>query len=146
METIQVQVVQLEEARGLPLPQYQTKGSAGMDLLAVGNQAIGPEATAVVKTGIKMVVPEGYEIQIRSRGGLASKGIFVTNGPGTVDSDYRGEIMVLLTNSSPHVFNIKRGDRIAQAVFAAVTRGLLVNVTELDQTERGEGRFSSTGT
>jgi dUTP pyrophosphatase len=146
METIQVKVQRLDNGRGFPLPDYHTPGAAGMDLRSAQDKVIGPQATAVVRTGLKMVVPEGYEIQIRSRGGMASKGIFVTNGPGTVDSDYRGEIMVVLTNSHyDQAFHIKRGDRIAQAVFAPVLRGELVEVQDVDETERGEGRFSSTG-
>lgn len=116
-----------------------------MDLLAAKAIHIPPRATDVVSTGLSVAVPEGYELQVRSRGGLASRGIFVTNGPGTVDSDYRGEIMVILTNDTDDFFFVNYGDRIAQAVIAPVTLGEWVEVDELSSTERGEGRFSSTG-
>lgn len=138
-------LVDVINSSGMDLPQYQTAGAAGMDLVAVSDQAIGEGATAVVRTGLAVAVPEGYELQIRSRGGLASKGIFVTNGPGTVDSDYRGEVMVLLTNLSGRIFNIKRGDRVAQAVLAEVPLIEWNEVAALPSTARGEGRFSSTG-
>lgn len=147
MQQTIVEVKRLPSAQGLPLPKYQTAGAAGMDLVAVQDQAIGEGATSVVPTGLVVALQEGYELQVRSRGGLASKGIFVTNGPGTVDSDYRGEIMVLLTNMSGRIFNIKRGDRIAQAVLAPVIQAKWLEVVdgELSTTDRGDGRFSSTG-
>jgi dUTP pyrophosphatase len=145
--TIKVKLEVLPHGAGLPFPRYQTEGSAGMDLSSAEDVMVARGATKVVATGIRMVVPEGYEIQIRSRGGLASKGIFVTNGPGTVDSDYRGEIMVLLTNLGLEDFYIKRGDRVAQAVTAPVLRAEIdeVDFIDTEETERGEGRFSSTG-
>lgn len=145
MQKIQVEVKRLPSGEGLPLPSYQTAGAAGMDLVAAERTVIAPGETGIARTGMILVVPDGYELQIRSRGGLASKGIFVTNGPGTVDSDYRGETMVLLTNLSSSYFEIERGDRVAQAVFAPVTIAELVEVDEVSETARGEGRFSSTG-
>lgn len=145
MNQVPVEIKRLPNGEGLPLPSYQTSGAAGMDLLAAQDQSIGETATAVVRTGLAVALPEGYELQVRSRGGLASNGIFVTNGPGTVDSDYRGEIMVLLTNMSGRMFVIRRGDRIAQAVIAPVTLGEWVEVKELPPSTRGEGRFTSTG-
>lgn len=151
MEMIPVKIAKMDSALGLPLPEYQTDGASGMDLLSVEDVQIEKGKTAVVHTGIKMIVPKGYEIQIRSRGGLASKGIFVTNGPGTVDSDYRGELMVLLTNLSSNSipFKIRRGDRVAQMVVAPVVIAKLKEVYEFEiddeVTDRGEGRFASTG-
>lgn len=145
--TIPVKFMLVDPAAG-QVPQYQTAGAAGMDLVAAHDEVIGQGRTAVIKTGIQVAVPIGYEMQVRSRGGLASKGIFVTNGPGTVDSDYRGEVMVLLTNLSGEDYSVKRGDRIAQAVFAPYVTAELEMVwdeEDLGSTARGHGRFASTG-
>lgn len=131
-----------------PLPQYQTKGAAGMDLLAFldGVDIIGPGERLAVSTGLMFEIPRGWEMQIRSRSGLALKnGIYVLNSPATIDSDYRGEVKVILANFSDTSFKIKNGDRIAQAVFAPVTQAMLVPVNFLSETERGDGGFGSSG-
>lgn len=135
----------LPNAAGLPLPFYQTPGAAGMDLVASSGVDLQSGETALVPTGLSMAVPDGYELQIRSRSGLASKGIFVTNGPGTIDSDYRGEIKVILTNLSGLPFFVPRGMRVAQAVLAPVVRANLIVVDSLPVTDRGDGGFGSTG-
>lgn len=145
MSRVPVEVKRLPNGAGLPLPKYQTEGAAAMDLHAAKAMLILPDSTRAVETGLAMAIPDGYELQIRSRSGLASRGIFVTNGPGTVDSDYRGEIKVLITNTSGGDFHINRGDRIAQAALAPVTLAEMKEVEELSATERGEGGFGSTG-
>ena len=145
----------LEE--GAKAPSYESPGAAGMDIRAFYSftceGAIGPAycmlragKTLIIPTGIYVQIPQGYEIQVRSRSGLAAKnGIFVLNSPGTIDSDYRGEIKVILKNTSSEDFKISSGDRIAQLVVAPVVQAELVNVDTLDETERGVGGFGSTG-
>ena len=131
-----------------PLPKYETTGSAGMDLHANIDSEIllKPMGRALVKTGLFMALPEGYEAQIRPRSGLAyKKGLTVLNSPGTIDADYRGEIGVILINLSEKPFIIKDGERIAQMVIAPYTRAELINVEVLSSTERGSGGFGSTG-
>lgn len=131
-----------------PLPKYETTGSAGMDLHANIDSEIllKPMGRALVKTGLFMALPEGYEAQIRPRSGLAyKKGLTVLNSPGTIDADYRGEIGVILINLSEEPFIIKDGERIAQMVIAPYTRTELINVEVLSSTERGSGGFGSTG-
>lgn len=145
MRSITVKLRVSETAQDIPLPLYQTLGAAGMDLYAAENLMVGKGETAMVSTGLFVEIPEGYEIQIRSRSGMASKGIFVTNSPGTIDSDYRGEIKVLLTNSSAFDFPIWRGDRIAQALLAEVIKIHWEVVDELSDTIRGDGGYGSTG-
>lgn len=140
-----LKLMRLPHGEGLPLPIYASAGAAGLDVCAAEDIRLWGSDTKPVKTGFAVEVPEGHELQVRSRGGLATKGIFVTNGPGTIDEDYRGEIMVILTNVGHAVKEIKRGDRIAQLVLAPVTKAHPVEVTELSDTERGEGRFGSTG-
>ena len=133
------------------LPEFKTTGAAGADLYAafdhasVAKPSIGPGETKLIETGISVEIPEGYEMQIRSRSGLAVKGLFVTNGPGTIDSDYRGEVKVILTNTGEEIVYIGQGDRIAQAVISALTPTLYREVEELIETERSEGGFGSTG-
>jgi dUTP pyrophosphatase len=118
-----------------------------MDLRSVDTGTLHPGRRALVKTGIKIALPEGYEAQIRPRSGLAAKnGVTVLNAPGTIDSDYRGEIMVVLFNAGDHVFNINPGDRIAQMVIAQYSRVQLDEVQSLDNTDRGENGFGSSGT
>jgi len=138
------------DALDLPLPCYATIGAAGMDLhAAVPHDApvtLQPGERAVISTGIRLALPSGYEAQIRPRSGLAAKhGIGMVNAPGTIDSDYRGVIQVILINWGNAPFVIQRGDRIGQMVIAPVTRALLIEVEELDATERNEGGFGSTG-
>jgi len=127
------------------MPIYQTSGSSGMDLCSTERLDIGINEIKIVNTGIAVAVPEGYEAQVRSRSGLALKGIFVLNSPGTVDCDYRGEIKVILANFGSDVFHIEKGDRIAQLVIAPVIWAELVEVNDLDSTLRGGGGFGSTG-
>lgn len=129
------------------LPEYSTDGSAGMDLRASESFEIGPMQRMVAKTGVRLAIPHGFEGQVRARSGLSLKlGLGVANGPGTIDSDYRGEVGVILINFSSDVVRIDRGERIAQLVFCPVQRVKLVQMTSLDETVRGEGGFGSTGT
>ena len=117
-----------------------------MDVVAAEDVTIAPGARHPVATGLSVAIPQGYEIQVRPRSGLAFKhGITVPNTPGTIDSDYRGELKVLLINHGPEDFIIARGDRVAQLVVAPVTQGIWQEVDQLDATERGEGGFGSTG-
>ncbi|MBK8259111.1 MAG: dUTP diphosphatase [Polyangiaceae bacterium] len=135
-------------AADLPLPAYQTAGSAGMDLVASVSDdvAIAPGAWALIGTGLHVAIPPGFEGQVRPRSGLALKhGITVLNAPGTIDSDYRGEVKVALINHGREPFVVRRGERIAQLVICAVTRASWNEVIELDTTERGHGGYGSTG-
>ena len=128
------------------LPLYAHKGDAGMDLRSAVDVEIAPGARALVKTGLAMALPEGYEAQVRPRSGLALKrGITVLNTPGTIDEGYRGEVGVILFNSGSEPFKVSVGDKIAQMVVAPVTRAEIAEVAELDGTERGAGGFGSTG-
>jgi dUTP pyrophosphatase len=132
----------------LPLPAYETAGSSGMDLRADLTEPVElpPMGRARIPTGLAMALPEGYEAQIRPRSGLAARhGITCLNSPGTIDSDYRGEIQVVLANLSTEPFRVARGDRIAQLVVAPVVRALLAEVDSLDETARGSGGFGHTG-
>jgi len=132
----------------LPLPRYETELAAGMDLRAdiEGELTLGPMERVAVPTGLALAMPPGYEAQLRPRSGLALKhGITLLNSPGTVDADYRGEVKVLLVNLSSQPFTLRRGERIAQLVVAPVSQVSLVELTVLDDTERGEGGFGSTG-
>jgi dUTP pyrophosphatase len=142
--------VRVARARGadVPLPKYQTAGAAGMDLHAATSDAvvIAPRGRHLFPTGLSFAIPDGYEGQVRPRSGLASKlGVTVLNAPGTIDSDYRGEVMVLLVNTSDAPATIQPRERIAQIVFAAVTRAELELVDGLDETARGAGGYGSTG-
>lgn len=131
----------------LPLPGYASIGAAGFDLRAAASLTIAPGGFALVPTGFAVAVPAGFEMQVRPRSGLAVKfGVSVLNTPGTVDSDYRGEVAVCLINHGSAAFDIARGDRIAQAVIAAAPQVALVEVAVLGATERGSGGFGSTGT
>ena len=128
------------------IPSYQTKEAAGFDLHSIEDVVLKPGERKLIGTGLAFEIEYGYEVQIRPRSGLAFKhGITVLNSPGTIDSDYRGEIKVLLINHSDEEFEIKKGDRIAQAVVASVIQAEIVEVEELSSTERGEGGFGSTG-
>ena len=144
--TIPVQVKRLPHGAGLPLPAYATSGAAGMDVVSAEEVTIAPGARHAVATGLALAIPQGYEIQVRPRSGLALKhGITVPNTPGTIDSDYRGELKVILINHGTEPFAIARGDRVAQLVLAPVVQAAWDEVDELDATERGEGGFGSTG-
>ncbi|MEN7538372.1 dUTP diphosphatase [Aurantiacibacter flavus] len=145
-ETVPVRIRRLPHGHGLDLPRYATAGAAGMDVLAAENVILRPGMRHAVASGFAMAIPEGFEIQVRPRSGLALKhGIMVPNTPGTIDSDYRGEVKVILVNLSEDNFAIQRGDRIAQLVLAPVTLAQWDEVEELDETARGEGGFGSTG-
>lgn len=130
----------------LPLPSYQTNGAAGMDICAAVSCAISSQDKRVIPTGFAVAVPEGWELQVRPRSGLAAKlMVTVGNSPGTIDSDYRGEIQIIMYNHGRTLFTIKRGDRIAQLVPKKAPRLEVVEVDSLDETERGSGGFGSTG-
>ena len=145
-ERVAVQVKRLPHGEGLDLPQYATDGAAGMDVLSAEELTLAPGARQAVGTGLAVAIPPGYEIQVRPRSGLALKhGISVPNTPGTIDSDYRGELKVILINHGAEPFAIRRGDRIAQLVLAPVTLAEWSEVAELDDTARGAGGFGSTG-
>lgn len=144
--TVPVQVKRLPNGSGLPLPAYATSGAAGMDVVSAEDVTIAPGARHAVATGLALAIPQGYEVQVRPRSGLALKhGITVPNTPGTIDSDYRGELKVILINHGTEPFAIQRGDRVAQLVLAPVVQAAWEEVTELDATDRGEGGFGSTG-
>lgn len=141
-----VELKRLAHGEGLPLPAYATSGAAGMDVVAAEDVTLKPGARYPVATGLSMAIPHGYEIQVRPRSGLALKhGITVPNTPGTIDSDYRGELKIILINHGDEPFAIVRGDRIAQLVLAPVVQAAWTEVAELDSTDRGEGGFGSTG-
>jgi len=143
---VSVLVKRLPHGEGLPLPAYATAGAAGMDVVAAEDVDLAPGARHAVATGLSVAIPHGYEIQVRPRSGLALKhGVTVPNTPGTIDSDYRGELKVIMINLGTDTFAIRRGDRVAQLVVAPVTRGSWFEVAELDETVRGEGGFGSTG-
>lgn len=148
MSTIPIAIIRLPHAGDLPLPAYATVGSAGMDLLAAIPETITLAAGAFVKipVGVAIALPDGYEAQVRPRSGLAVKfGVTVLNAPGTIDSDYRGEIMVPLINHGASPFIIERGMRIAQLIIAPYTRVVWALSSSLDPTDRGTGGFGSTG-
>ena len=141
-----IKILPLPEAAGLDLPAYQTPGAAGLDLRSIENVMLEPGGRRLVRTGLQIEVPPGYEAQIRPRSGMAiTQGITVLNSPGTIDSDYRGEIMVILANLGTAAQAIKRGDRIAQMVIAPVARADIEVVSALSETQRGAGAFGSTG-
>ena len=145
-----VRVERLAHAEGLPLPAYETGGSAGMDLRAAlaeeSPMTLAPGARALVPTGLRIALEPGYEAQLRPRSGLALKhGLTCLNSPGTIDSDYRGEVGVILINHGQEPFVIRRGERIAQLVIARHEQATLVEVEALDETARGTGGFGSTG-
>ncbi|MBN9481294.1 MAG: dUTP diphosphatase [Bordetella sp.] len=145
-----VRVERLPHAEGLPLPAYETAGSAGMDLraaLADGETVVlEPGRRRLIPTGLKIALEPGFEAQIRPRSGLALKhGISAPNSPGTIDSDYRGEVGVILINHGDVPFEIKRGDRIAQMVIARYEQARMIAVEAVDETARGDGGFGSTG-
>lgn len=145
-EPVPVRVRRLPHGQGLPLPAYATAGAAGMDVVSAEDVVIAPGARHAVATGLAMAIPPGFEIQVRPRSGLALRhGITVPNTPGTIDSDYRGELKVILINHGTTPFEVVRGDRIAQLVLAPVTRASWLEADSLDQTDRGEGGFGSTG-
>jgi dUTP pyrophosphatase len=148
MTPLHVAVRRFPETDDLPLPSYRTAGAAGMDLYAAVGEplTLAPGERAAVPTGIAIALPPGYEAQVRPRSGLArDHGIALVNAPGTVDADYRGQILVLVINLGQQPFTVNRGERIAQMVVVPVTRITWDEVRSLDETERGEGGFGHTG-
>ncbi len=146
--TITIELVIEPEGEGLELPAYATEGSAGMDLRAAIDEdvAVAPGGRALISAGFSMAVPHGYEAQVRPRSGLALRhGVTVLNSPGTIDSDYRGTVGVILVNLGDEPFVVRRGERIAQMIVAAVTRAELRPVDELHESARGDGGFGHTG-
>ena len=136
----------LANGEGLELPSFQTRGSAGMDVRAAADLTLGVGQTALVPTGFALELPDGLEAQLRPRSGLALRhGLTMLNSPATIDSDYRGEVGVILTNLGQEPFRVQRGERIAQMVFARFERVETLEVEELSASERGEGGFGSTG-
>jgi dUTP pyrophosphatase len=145
-DEVPVLVKRLPHGEGLDLPAYATEAAAGMDVLSAEEVTIAPGGRHAVATGLALAIPPGFEIQVRPRSGLALKhGITVPNTPGTIDSDYRGELKVILINHGAEPFDIRRGDRVAQLVLAPVTRASWLETEELDHTARGAGGFGSTG-
>ena len=143
---IEIALQRLPHGEGLPLPSYATAGAAGMDVVAAEELILQPGQRHAVATGLSVAIPEGYEVQVRPRSGLALKhGITCLNTPGTIDSDYRGEVKVILANLGSEPFEIKRGERIAQLVPAPVLKAEFRTVESLDETQRGAGGFGSTG-
>jgi len=143
---IDIALKRLPHSEGLPLPSYASAGAAGMDVVAAESLTLEPGARHAVSTGFAIAIPEGYEVQVRPRSGLALKhGITCLNTPGTIDSDYRGEVKVILANLGSEPFEIVRGERIAQLVPAPVQRARFVEVESLSETQRGAGGFGSTG-
>lgn len=148
IESVTILVKRAFGTEDLPLPSYATPGSAGLDLLAAveSDTIIQPGHRESVSTGIHLVIPEGYEGQVRPRSGLALKsGISMVNTPGTIDSDYRGLLRVLLINLGDKPYTVRRGDRIAQLIVSPVSRALLMESEELPETVRNEGGFGHTG-
>ena len=144
--TVRIRMSRLPHGEGLPLPAYATPGAAAMDVVAAEDLDLMPGQRHAVATGFRVAIPDGYEIQVRPRSGLAIKhGITVPNTPGTIDSDYRGEIKVLLINHGTEPFPVRRGERIAQMMLAVLTRAEFDEVAELCETDRGAGGFGSTG-
>jgi dUTP pyrophosphatase len=150
MNETKVEILRLPHATDLPLPAYQSPGAAGLDLLAAISSdgvSIAPGATAMIPTGIAVAIPQGFEGQVRPRSGLAAKhAVTVLNSPGTIDSDYRGEVSVVMINHGRESFSVQRGMRIAQLVIAPVVYAQLRQVEKLSETVRGAGGFGSTGT
>ena len=148
--SLTVRVLRLPHGAGLPLPSYQSKHAAGLDLVAAVPREqpvkLPPGARTLIPTGFALELPQGYEAQVRPRSGLALKaGVTLLNSPGTIDADYRGEVMVIMINHGVEPFLVQRGDRIAQLVVAPVSHVEIIAVEALAETERGQGGFGSTG-
>ena len=144
--SIAIRLKRLPHGEGLPPPAYATEHAAGMDVVAAEDVTLAPGARHAVATGFAIAIPEGYEVQVRPRSGLALKhGVTCLNTPGTIDADYRGEVKVILANLGQEPFEVRRGDRIAQLVPAPVLRASFEEVEALSDTERGAGGFGSTG-
>lgn len=146
LTAISILLKRLPHGEGLPPPAYATEGAAGMDVVSAVDAVLAPGARAAIETGFAIAIPPGYEVQVRPRSGLALKhGVTCLNTPGTIDSDYRGEVKVILANLGQEAFAIARGDRIAQLVPAPVQRAVLDEIDTLEDTARGSGGFGSTG-
>lgn len=146
MTPITISLLRLPHGDGLPLPAYATDGAAGMDIVSAEALVLASGARHAVSTGFAIAIPDGFEVQVRPRSGLALKhGITCLNTPGTIDSDYRGEIKVILANLGQEPFEIRRGDRIAQLVPAPVQRAMFEELDKLPETARNVGGFGSTG-
>lgn len=146
MPSIEIELTRLPHGEGLPLPSYATEHAAGLDVVAAESLTLAPGQRHAVGTGFAIAIPHGYEVQVRPRSGLALKyGITCLNTPGTIDSDYRGEVKVILANLGSEAFEIVRGERIAQLVPAPVLLAHFHEVDELEETARGAGGFGSTG-
>ena len=148
MDTIPVKIIRLQDDNDLPLPSYESEGSSGMDIRANVKEPVllNPGEIKLIPTGFAVSVPLGYEAQIRPRSGLALKhGIGLVNSPGTIDSDYRGEVGIIMTNWGSESFSIRRGDRIAQMIISRVYKADFVVTDNLDETSRGQGGFGHTG-
>ena len=143
---IAIRLMRLPHGEDLPLPRYASAGAAGMDVVAAEDVVIASGERHAVATGFAIAIPDGYEVQVRPRSGLAlNHGVTCLNTPGTIDSDYRGEVKVILANLGAEPFAVRRGERIAQLVPAPVLRAELLDVDTLDDTARGAGGFGSTG-
>jgi len=143
---IQIELQRLPNGEGLPLPSYATDGAAGLDIVAAEDVTLAPGQRHAVATGFAIAIPQGHEVQVRPRSGLALRhGITCLNTPGTIDHDYRGEVKVILANLGSEPFEVRRGERIAQLVPAPVLRAQFSEVAELGATSRGAGGFGSTG-
>ena len=143
---LEIALLRLPHGEGLPLPAYASAHAAGLDVVAAESVTLAPGARHAVGTGFAIAIPEGYEVQVRPRSGLAVRhGITCLNAPGTIDADYRGEVKVILANLGEQAFEVVRGERIAQLVPARVTRARFAEAEGLNQTDRGEGGFGSTG-
>jgi dUTP pyrophosphatase len=143
---IEIKLKRLPHGDGLPVPAYATEHAAGLDVVAAETLTLAPGARHAVATGFAIAIPHGYEVQVRPRSGLAVKqGISVLNTPGTIDSDYRGEVKVILANLGDAPFEVVRGERVAQLVPAPVLKATFAEVDDLDATARGAGGFGSTG-
>ena len=143
---IRIGLKRLPSGAGLPLPSYASAGAAGLDVVAAESLVLAPGTRAAVATGFAIAIPEGYEVQVRPRSGLALKsGVTCLNTPGTIDSDYRGEVKIILANLGQEAFHVRRGERIAQLVPAPVLKASFVEEDELGETQRGSGGFGSTG-
>ena len=148
MERISVKVKPLKTHKGLPLPEYESEGSSGLDIRACVEDlvSLNPNEIKLIPTGLAISIPPGYEAQIRPRSGLSLKhGIGIVNSPGTIDSDYRGEVGIILINWGSEPFVVRRGDRIAQMVISKIYRADILETEHLDATPRGEGGFGHSG-
>ena len=144
---ITIKLTRLADGEGLPFPTYATEGAAGLDVVTAVDLSLAPGERMAVPTGFAIEIPPGYEVQVRPRSGLALKhGVTCLNTPGTIDSDYRGEVKVILANLGGETFSVGRGERIAQLVPAPVLHATFEEVPRLTDTERGSGGFGSTGT